>query len=254
MRGNKKILKLVVLRHGESTWNLENRFAGWSNVALTEKGKREAIEAGNLLKSEGYTFDRMYTSLLQRSIDTCYEISKILACQHVPVERHWRLNERHYGGLTGLNKVETVEKHGEAQVKLWRRSFDVPPPPMPEGDPREAKNDPMYKGIPSALLPKSESLKMTAERTLPFFFDRIWPQVYSGKNVLVVAHGNSLRGIHKFLTGMDEKSITEFNFPTAVPMLYELDEDLKLQGSKFLGNQEEIKKKMDAVANQTKAK
>lgn len=254
MQSARRGLRLVTLRHGESTWNLENKFAGWTDVPLSERGVREARKAGALLKREGFAFDAVFTSVLRRSIDTYYHLSVELGCQHLPHRKSWRLNERHYGALTGLNKAETVQLHGEEKVKLWRRSYSVPPPPLDAADPRAPLNDPAYRLLPAAVLPLSESLETTGLRTLPYFYDAVWPELCAGRTVLIVAHGNSLRAIHKQLTGMGEKEIAEFNLPTAVPVVYQLDERARLESCALLGDQEEIRRKMDAVANQTKAK
>lgn len=249
MQSLRRGFQLVALRHGESAWNLENKFAGWTDVPLSEKGVGEAREAGALLRREGLEFDAVFTSVLRRSIDTYYHLSTVLGCQHLPHLKSWRLNERHYGALTGLDKAETLRQHGEEKVKLWRRSYSVPPPPLAADDPRAPALDPIYAHVPPAILPLSESLETTSLRTLPYFYDAVWPELRAGRRVLIVAHGNSLRAIHKQLTGMSEKEIAEFNLPTAVPVLYRLDAHARLESCAFLGDQEEIRRKMDAVAN-----
>jgi 2,3-bisphosphoglycerate-dependent phosphoglycerate mutase len=247
--------KLVLVRHGQSTWNLENLFTGWTDVDLTEQGRSEAREAGRLLKAEGFQFDQVYTSVLKRAIRTMWIVLDEMDLMWLPVERSWRLNERHYGALQGLDKAQTVAKHGAEQVKIWRRSYDIPPPPLSRDDERHPVNDPRYASLPPDALPDTESLKETLVRVLPFWADKIAPQLKQGKNVLVVAHGNSLRALVKMLDGMSDSDIVEFNIPTGVPMVYELDEDLKpkLPG-RFLGDQEAIKAAIEAVANQAAAK
>ncbi len=246
--------KLVLLRHGESDWNKENRFTGWTDVDLSDKGRQEAHEAGVVLKAEGYTFDVAYTSVLKRAIRTLWLILDTMDRMWIPVEGSWRLNERHYGALQGLDKAQTVEKHGEAQVKLWRRSYDVPPPPLAWEDPRHPHFDPRYADVDPALLPAAESLKDTLARVLPFWESRIVPELRSGKNVLIVAHGNSLRALVKMLDSMSEKDILEFNIPTGIPMLYELDEQIQPIGRRFLGDPAALAAAQEAVRRQTEKK
>ena len=243
--------KLVLIRHGESTWNLENRFTGWTDVPLTPTGVAQAQEAGRLLKAEGYEFDVAYTSMLKRAIRTLWYILDETDRMWIPVERSWRLNERHYGALQGLDKAQTVEKHGEAQVKIWRRSYDVPPPPLAADDPRHPRFDLRYADVDPALLPATESLKDTLARVLPFWETRIAPQLQSGRNVLVVAHGNSLRAMVKMLDNVAERDIVELNIPTGVPLLYELDEQLRPLTRRYLGDAAAIQAAADAVRRQT---
>jgi 2,3-bisphosphoglycerate-dependent phosphoglycerate mutase len=247
--------KLVLVRHGQSIWNVENLFTGWKDVDLTELGRQEAAAAGKLLKAEGFDFDLVYTSVLKRAIRTCNIILDEMDLMWIPTERSWRLNERHYGALQGLDKAQTAAKHGEAQVKIWRRSYDVPPPPLELTDERHPRFDPRYAELPSDVLPATESLKTTLERVLPFWVDKIAPQLKQGKDVLVVAHGNSLRALVKMLDGMSEAEILEFNIPTGIPILYELDEQMKPSvPRRFLGDQAAIAAAAAAVANQSAAK
>lgn len=246
--------KIVLLRHGESTWNKENRFTGWTDVDLSEKGVEEATRAAEVLKAEGYTFDIAYTSVLKRAIRTLWITLDGMDLMWIPVVRTWRLNERHYGALQGLNKAETAEKYGEAQVKLWRRSYDVQPPALTEDDPRYPGHDPRYQDVDKQDLPLTECLKDTVARFLPLWHDVVVPVVKSGKKVLIVAHGNSLRSLVKYLDNISEEEIVGLNIPTGVPLVYELDDDLKPIRHYYLGNQEEIEKAMQAVANQAKAK
>ncbi|KAJ3664739.1 hypothetical protein Zmor_000285 [Zophobas morio] len=251
--------KIVMVRHGESEWNQKNLFCGWVDAHLSDKGKQEAANAGKYLKKSGYKFDQAYTSVLSRAQETLCIILKTLG-QRIPVETTWRLNERHYGALTGLNKTETAKKFGEEQVKLWRRSFDKPPPPMDEKHPyyQQIVCDPRYKnGPPQDKFPMFESLKLTIERTLPFWNERIVPKVKAGKQVIIAAHGNSLRGIVKHLDQMSEEKIMGLNLPTGIPFVYTLDDNMKPcpDGSlQFLGDPETVKKAMEAVASQGKAK
>lgn len=248
------VYKLVLLRHGESTWNKENRFTGWTDVPLSEAGEVEALAAAEVLKAKGYKFDVAYTSVLKRAVTTCWNVLKETDQCHVPVINSWRLNERHYGGLQGLNKAETAAKHGDEQVKIWRRSYNVPPPELETSDERYPGNQEIYKKVPKATLPVTESLETCIARVLPFWFDQIAPSIMEGKNVLIAAHGNSLRGLVKHLDSMSEAEILELNIPTAVPLVYELDENLKPIKHYYLMDEEELKKRMDAVANQGKAK
>lgn len=244
--------KLVLLRHGQSQWNLENRFTGWKDVDLTDQGREEAKAAGKLLKSEGFEFDLIFTSVLTRAIRTMQIAVSEMDQLWVPVIRDWRLNERSYGALQGLNKSETAEKHGEEQVKIWRRSYSVPPPALEETDERHPKHDRRYKGIDPKVLPLTESLKETVERMVPYWESTIAPEVKSGKTILIVAHGNSLRALVKHLDNMSEAEILELNIPTGIPLLYELDANLKPIKSGYLGDEEAAKKAAEAVANQGK--
>jgi len=244
---------LVLLRHGESTWNQENRFTGWTDVDLTEKGRAEAARAGDLLQAAGLTFDIAYTSVLKRAIRTCWIALDRLDLLWIPVTREWRLNERHYGALQGLNKAETAAKHGEAQTKIWRRSFDIPPPPLPPGDPRDARHDPRYAALSPKDIPATESLKDTIARFLPYWHATIAPDIVAGKRVLITAHGNSLRALVKHLDGISDQEIVELNIPTGIPLVYELDAHLRPVGRKYLGDAEEARKAAEAVARQGKA-
>jgi 2,3-bisphosphoglycerate-dependent phosphoglycerate mutase len=242
---------VVLLRHGESVWNHENRFTGWTDVDLSEKGRGEARQAGVLLREAGYTFDVAYTSVLKRAIRTCWMALDELDLLWVPMVRNWRLNERHYGELQGLNKAETAEKHGEAQVKVWRRSFDTPPPPLAVADPRHPSHDRRYQDLTAAELPATESLKETIGRFVPYWTDTIVPDVKAGKRVLIAAHGNSLRALVKYLDGISDADIIELNIPTGIPLVYELDETLKPLRSSYLGDPEAAIRAAEAVAKQT---
>ena len=246
--------KLVLLRHGESEWNQENRFTGWHDVDLTAKGEEEGRRSGRLLKDEGFAFDVVYTSLLKRAIRTMWLALEELDQTWVPVHREWRLNERHYGALQGLNKAETAAKHGEDQVLIWRRSYDVPPPALDPDDERHPGKDRRYANLPAENLPLSECLKDTVDRFMPLWQDTIAPVVQEGKSVLIVAHGNSLRALVKYLDGVSEEDIVGLNIPTGMPLVYDLDADLKPLGRQYLGDPEEVAKAMEAVANQGKAK
>jgi 2,3-bisphosphoglycerate-dependent phosphoglycerate mutase len=248
--------KVVLLRHGESTWNKENRFTGWTDVDLSEKGREEAKAAGKLLKAEGYVFDVAYTSVLKRAIRTLGYTLDELDLMWIPVHRSWRLNERHYGALQGLNKSETAAKYGEAQVKVWRRSYDIPPPPLEKNDPRFPGNDPQgrYRDLKPSELPQTECLKDTVARFLPAWLEEIGPAVKTGKKVIIAAHGNSLRALVKYLDNVPESEIVELNIPTAIPLVYELDANLKPIKHYYLGDQAAIAAAMNAVANQGKAK
>ena len=246
--------KLLLLRHGQSTWNLENLFTGWVDVDLSEQGRQEALEAGRLLRAEGIAFDIAFTSVLKRAIRTLWIALDEMDMMWLPVERCWRLNERHYGSLQGLNKAQTVEKHGAEQVKVWRRSYDIPPPPLPQSDPGHPRFDRRYAGVPAGELPSAESLKDTLARVLPFWNSRIAPELSAGRNVLVVAHGNSLRALVKMLDGMTDGEIVELNIPTGVPLLYELDGALKPRSSRYLGDAAAVKARADAVARQAEKK
>ena len=246
--------KLVLLRHGESQWNLENRFTGWHDVNLTEQGEREGQEAGRLLKAEGFKFDVAYTSVLTRAIRTLWLALTEMDQVWIPVHREWRLNERHYGSLQGLNKAETAEKHGDDQVLVWRRSYDIPPPPMTKDDPGYAGKDRRYANLDEANIPLTECLKDTVARFLPLWEETIAPQIKSGKQVLIAAHGNSLRAMIKYLDGVTEGEIIGKNDPTGMPLVYDLDENLKPTNRQYLGDAEKVAKAMEAVANQGKAK
>ena len=246
--------KLVLIRHGESTWNKENRFTGWTDVDLSEKGVQEAIEAGITLKKEGFEFDLAFTSVLKRAIKTLNTVLDQMDQLWIPVERTWRLNERHYGGLQGLNKSETAEKYGEAQVKIWRRSYDVPPPVLAPDDERCPGRDRRYAGVPKADLPLTECLKDTVARVLPYWHETLAPAIRAGQRVLVVAHGNSLRALVKYLDTISDEAIVEMNIPNGIPLVYEFDEHLKPLRHYYLGDAAEIEAKMAAVANQGKAK
>ena len=245
---------LVLLRHGESVWNKENRFTGWTDVDLSERGREEARAAGQLLKDGGYAFDLAYTSVLKRAIRTLWMVLDEMDLMWLPVERSWRLNERHYGALQGLNKAQTVEKHGADQVKIWRRSYDIPPPPLSADDPRHPRFDRRYKNVAPQLLPSTESLKTTLDRVLPYWNERLAPELKGGRNVLVVAHGNSLRALVKMLDNMSDADIVEFNIPTGVPIHYELDANLQPISRRFLGDPAAIKAAAEAVARETEKK
>jgi len=247
--------KLVLLRHGESTWNKENRFTGWTDVDLSEKGLTEATKAGQTLKDKGFVFDVAYTSVLKRAIRTLWIALDEMDLMWIPVHNSWRLNERHYGALQGLNKSEMAAKYGEEQVLVWRRSYDVPPAPLEKTDPRYPGNDPRYKDLDRKDIPATECLKDTVARFLPYWHETIAPAVKSGKRVIIAAHGNSLRALVKYLDNVSDKDIVGLNIPTGLPLVYELDDkDLKPIKHYYLGDPEEVKKAMDAVANQGKAK
>jgi 2,3-bisphosphoglycerate-dependent phosphoglycerate mutase len=228
--------KVVLLRHGESTWNKENRFTGWTDVDLSERGVAEATEAGRLLRDGGYVFDLAYTSVLKRAIRTLWIALDGLDQMWIPVEKSWRLNERHYGALQGLNKAETAAKHGDAQTKIWRRSYDIPPPPLTPDDPRHPSRDPRYASLPPDDLPLTESLKSTVDRFLPYWHQTIAPAIASGQRVLIAAHGNSLRALVKYLDAIDEQTIVELNIPTGIPLVYELDSNLQPIRHYYLGD------------------
>jgi 2,3-bisphosphoglycerate-dependent phosphoglycerate mutase len=246
--------KLVLLRHGQSTWNLENLFTGWIDVDLSPQGREEATEAGRLLKAEGIAFDLAFTSVLKRAIRTLWMALDEMDMMWLPVERTWRLNERHYGALQGLDKAQTVEKHGAEQVKVWRRSYDIPPPPLDANHPQHPRFDRRYAGVPPGELPACESLKDTLARVMPFWNARIAPELAAGRNVLVAAHGNSLRALVKMLDKMSDSAIVELNIPTGVPLLYELDGRLERISSRYLGDAEAVKARAEAVARQAEAK
>jgi len=245
--------KCVLLRHGESTWNKENRFTGWTDVDLSERGRAEAQEAGRLMREGGYVFDIAYTSVLKRAIRTLAIALDGLDLLWIPIEKSWRLNERHYGALQGLNKAETAAKHGEAQVKIWRRSYDIPPPPLTPDDPRHPSHDPRYAGLTSEELPLTESLKDTVARFLPYWHGTIAPTVKSGRRVIVAAHGNSLRALVKYLDNVPEAEIVELNIPTGIPLVYELDAQLKPIRHYYLGDPAAAAAAAARVANQAKS-
>ena len=244
--------RVVLLRHGESTWNRENRFTGWVDVDLSEKGLVEAQRAGRLLKDGGYTFDVAYSSLLKRAIRTLWIVQDELDRLWIPVHRSWRLNERHYGALQGLNKAETAAKHGEAQVKIWRRSYDIPPPPLRADDPQFPGRDPRYADLAPADLPLTECLADTVVRFLPYWHETIAPAIRAGRQVIIAAHGNSLRALVKYLDGVSDQAIVELNIPTGIPLVYELDADLKPIRSYYLGDADAAKEAAAAVAKQGK--
>jgi 2,3-bisphosphoglycerate-dependent phosphoglycerate mutase len=246
--------KLVLIRHGESTWNKENRFTGWTDVDLSDKGRQEALEGGRVLKAEGYTFDVAHTSVLKRAIRTLWTVLDEMDLMWIPVYRSWRLNERHYGALQGLNKAETAAKFGEDQVKIWRRSYDIPPPALTPDDERYPGRDPRYRGLTAAELPLTECLKDTVARFLPLWHETIAPTIKSGQKVLIAAHGNSLRALVKYLDNIPEKDIVELNIPTGMPLVYELDDELKPLDRYYLGDPEKVKAAMEAVAAQGKKK
>ena len=244
---------LVLLRHGESTWNKENRFTGWTDVDLTDAGRAEAQDAGRLIAAGGYRFDIAYTSVLKRAIRTCWMALDELDLLWIPMERSWRLNERHYGALQGLNKAETAAKHGDAQTKIWRRSYDIPPPALDATDPRHPAFDPRYATLTPDERPATESLKDTVARFLPYWTGTIAPAIQNGRRVLITAHGNSLRALVKYLDRISDQDIVELNIPTGVPLVYELDDALAPIRHFYLGDAEAAKKKADAVAKQAKA-
>lgn len=248
------VTKLVLVRHGESEWNKENRFTGWTDVELSDKGREEAKIAGQLLKDEGFVFDFAYTSVLKRAIHTLWNILDQVEQSWLPVEKSWKLNERHYGALQGLDKSETAAKYGDEQVKLWRRGFAITPPDLTKDDERFPGHDPRYAKLSENELPVTESLATTIERVVPYWEEVIKPRVTSGEKVVIAAHGNSLRALVKHLDNLSEDEILELNIPTAVPMVYEFDENMKPIKRYYLGNQDEIAAKQAAVANQGKAK
>lgn len=246
--------QLVLLRHGQSTWNLENRYTGWTDVGLSEQGVQEALFAGRLLQEKQYVFDVAYTSVLKRAIKTLWIVLEEIDQEWIPVVRAWQLNERHYGALQGLNKAETAKEYGEAQVKLWRRSYAVPPPPLDWEDPRHPRFDPRYAGLTKEQLPSAESLKITLERVLPYWHSTLSPMIKSGKRLLVSAHGNSLRALVKYLDHISDEAIPELNIPTGIPLVYELDADLNAVKHYYLADEETVRKATEAVAAQGKAK
>jgi 2,3-bisphosphoglycerate-dependent phosphoglycerate mutase len=246
--------KLVLLRHGESTWNKENRFTGWTDVDLTERGRAEAAEAGRLLREGGYAFDIAFTSVLERAIRTLWIALDVMDLMWIPEKKDWRLNERHYGALQGLNKAETAAKHGEAQTKIWRRSYDVPPPPLTADDPRHPSRDPRYAGLARSELPLTESLKDTVQRFLPYWHETIAPAIRSGRRVLIAAHGNSIRALIKYLDAVSDEDIVQLNIPTGIPLVYELDGDLRPIRHYYLGDAAAAEAAAARVANQTAQK
>jgi 2,3-bisphosphoglycerate-dependent phosphoglycerate mutase len=246
--------KLVLIRHGESEWNKENRFTGWKDVDLSAKGREEAKAAGQLLKAEGFTFDQAYTSVLKRAIRTLWIILDEMDSMWIPETKSWLLNERHYGSLQGLNKTETAAQYGEEQVLVWRRSYDIPPGVLEETDERWLGRDPRYAAIEAGKFPGAEALKQTVERVVPYFQHEIMPKIVAGKRLIIAAHGNSLRALVKYLDAISDEDIIKYNIPTGIPLVYELDDDLKPTKSYYLGDPEAIKAAQDAVANQGKAK
>jgi 2,3-bisphosphoglycerate-dependent phosphoglycerate mutase len=246
--------RLVLLRHGESTWNKENRFTGWTDVDLTDTGREEAREAGRLMEKDKFEFDVAYTSVLKRAIRTLWIVLDEMDMMWIPVYNSWRLNERHYGALQGDNKAETASKHGEAQVKIWRRSYDIPPPPLSTLDPGHPSHDRRYGDIPRKGVPVTESLKDTVARFLPYWHERIAPDIKAGKHVLIAAHGNSLRALVKYLDNLSDEAIVELNIPTGVPLVYNLNDDLRPLQKYYLGDQEAIRQKAAAIASQGKAR
>ena len=246
------MMKLVLVRHGESEWNKLNLFTGWHDVDLSEKGHEEAMQGGRILKEEGYDFDVAYTSYLKRAIHTLNHILDEMDRNWIPVNKAWQLNERHYGALQGLNKSETAEKYGEDQVKIWRRSFDVKPPALEADDERSAKKQDMYRDVDPALLPDNESLETTIERAVPYFNEVIKKDMEAGKRVIIAAHGNSLRALVKYFDNLSDEEIINVNIPTGTPLVYEFDENFKVIDHYYLGDQEALKAKMEAVANQGK--
>jgi 2,3-bisphosphoglycerate-dependent phosphoglycerate mutase len=246
--------RLVLLRHGESDWNRENRFTGWTDVDLSDTGREEAREAGRLLLAEKFEFDVAHTSVLKRAIRTLWSVLDEMDLMWIPVHRSWRLNERHYGALQGLDKAETAAVHGEAQVKIWRRSYDIPPPPLTRDDPRHPSRDRRYKDIPPSELPLTESLKDTVARFLPYWHEAIAPDIAADRKVLVAAHGNSLRALVKYLENVPDDEIVELNIPTGIPLVYVLNDDLQPLQKFYLGDPETVKKAAAAVANQGKAR
>jgi 2,3-bisphosphoglycerate-dependent phosphoglycerate mutase len=248
------MFKVVLLRHGESVWNSTNRFTGWTDVDLSEKGRTEAHEAGVLLRESGYLFDVAHTSVLKRAIRTCWMVLDELDLMWIPVHRSWRLNERHYGALQGLNKAETAAEHGEAQTKIWRRSYDTPPPALTLDDPRHPRHDPRYAGLSAAELPATEALKNTVARFVPYWTGTIGPEITAGRRVLIAAHGNSLRALVKHLDGISDTDIVELNIPTGIPLVYELDERLTPIRHYYLGDPEAARRKAAAVAQKAAAR
>jgi len=252
--GSKKMHFLVLLRHGESVWNKKNRFSGWTDVDLSEKGVKEAIESAKLLKQNNFVFDIAYTSLLKRGIRTLWIVLDEMDLMWIPVYKSWRLNERHYGALQGYNKSEMAKQLGEEQVFIWRRSYDVPPPALKTSDPRYPGNDPRYKNLNTKEIPLTECLKDTVNRFLPYWHETIAPAIKSGKKILISAHGNSLRALVQYLDNLSEDEIIKLDIPTGIPLIYELDDELKPLKHYYLGDQEKVKEAIQAVKNQGKAK
>ena len=242
---------LILLRHGQSTWNEANLFTGWTDVPLTRKGTEEARQAGRLIREAGYPVDMAFTSVLQRAIKTLWLALEEMDRMWIPVERSWRLNERHYGNLQGSNKMETVKKHGAEQVQIWRRSYDIPPPALDLDDERNPRNDARYASLRSEEIPLTESLKLTVDRVLPYWHERIAPELSAGKQVLIASHGNSLRALVKYLDGVSEKDIVRLNIPTGIPLVYELEDDLTPMQNFYLGDPDAVEKAAQAVADQT---
>lgn len=248
------VKKLVLIRHGESEWNKENRFCGWTDVELSEKGNQEAIEAGKLLKAEGYQFDFAFSSVLKRAIHTLWHVLDGVEQAWLPVEKDWRLNERHYGALQGLNKAETAAKYGDEQVKLWRRGFAITPPALERSDERYPGHDSRYQNVSPDQLPLTESLALTIDRVIPYWQERIQPRIANGERVIIAAHGNSLRALVKYLDNISDDDIIDLNIPTGVPLVYEFDDNMNVIRHYYLGDAEAIAAKAAAVANQGKAK
>jgi len=246
--------KLVLIRHGQSTWNLENRFTGWTDVGLTAQGEQEALNGGEVLREGGYVFDVAYTSVLKRAIKTLNIVQEAMGLEWIPVYRAWQLNERHYGALQGLNKTKMAEKYGEAQVKIWRRSYDTLPPPLDPDDERHPRFDPRYAGLSPEQLPNCEALKNTLERVLPYWHSTLAPAIKSGQRVLIAAHGNSIRALVKYLDNIADDAITELNIPTGIPLVYELNAELKPIKNYYLGDEEAVRAAAAAVAAQGKGK
>ena len=245
--------RLILLRHGQSEWNLQNLFTGWTDVDLTQQGRAEAMEAARLIEAEGLDFDLAFTSVLKRAIRTLWIVMDRMDRMWVPVRRAWELNERHYGALQGLDKAETGRRHGEAQLLLWRRSYDVPPPPLSADDPRHPRFDTRYAGVDPDRLPATESLKDTLARVQPYWEAKIAPQLHAGRRLIIAAHGNSLRALVKMLDGLSEDDVLKLNIPTGIPLIYELDDDLRPMGHRYLGDPEAAARAAEAVANQAKA-
>jgi 2,3-bisphosphoglycerate-dependent phosphoglycerate mutase len=246
--------KIVLLRHGQSTWNQENRFTGWTDVGLTEQGVQEAVEAGRVLRAEGLEFDVAYTSVLKRAIKTLWLALEEMDLMWIAIYNSWRLNERHYGALQGLNKAETAERHGLEQTQIWRRSYDIPPPPLDPSDERSPARDPRYASLKSSEIPLTECLKDTVARFMPYWNETIAPRVRDGKRVLIAAHGNSLRALVKYLDSVSDEDIVGLNIPTGIPLVYELEDDLKPIRHYYLGDPEAVKRATDVVAGQLKKK
>jgi 2,3-bisphosphoglycerate-dependent phosphoglycerate mutase len=248
------MLRLVLLRHGESVWNKENRFTGWTDVDLSEKGRAEAKEAGRLMAAEKFEFDVAYTSVLKRAIRTLWIAQDEMDLMWIPVHRSWRLNERHYGALQGLNKADVAAKHGDAQVKIWRRSYDIPPPAIPSSDPQHPSRDRRYRDLKRDELPLTESLKDTVARFLPYWHETIAPDIRAGRKVLIAAHGNSLRALVKYLDNVSDEEIVELNIPTGIPLVYLLNDELQPLQKFYLGDPEAVKNATAAIANQARAR